>query len=142
MKNTKHWLITGSGIALLAVGFFLMKNIDNSNNFLMNLPYAFVGIGSGVFGSGMGSIVTSRTLKKHPETQRVLEIEKKDERNIAISNRAKAKAYDAMTFVFGALMVSFALMGIELVAVLLLVFSYLFVHGYGIYYRCKYDREM
>ena len=119
-----------------------MKNIDNSNNFLMNLPYVFVGIGSGVFGSGMGSIVTSRTLKKHPETQRVLEIEEKDERNIAISNRAKAKAYDAMTFVFGALMVSFALMGIELVAVLLLVFSYLFVHGYGIYYRCKYDREM
>ena len=35
--------------------------------------------------------------------------------NIAISNRAKAKAFDALKFVFGALMVSFALMGIGLI---------------------------
>lgn len=82
--------------------FFPYEKYRQFQQLPVNLPYVFVGIGSGVFGSGMGSIVTSRTLKKHPETQRVLEIEKKDERNIAISNRAKAKAYDAMTFVFGA----------------------------------------
>ena len=56
--------------------------------------------------------------------------------------RAKAKAYDMMTFVLGALMLSFALMGVELTAVLLLVFAYLFVHSYAVYYRFKYDKEM
>ena len=47
-----------------------------------------------------------------------------------------------MTFVFGALMVSFALMGVDMIAVLLLVFAYLLVHGFEIYYRLKFDREM
>ncbi len=39
-------------------------------------------------------------------------------------------------------MVSFALMGVDMIAVLLLVFAYLFVHGFEIYYRLKFDREM
>ena len=39
-------------------------------------------------------------------------------------------------------MVSFALIGVDMVAVLLLVFSYLFVEGCAIRYRCKYDKEM
>ena len=47
-----------------------------------------------------------------------------------------------MTFVFGALMVTFALMGIELAPLLLLVAAYLFVHGYALYWRMRYDREM
>lgn len=33
-----------------------------------------------------------------------MDIVRKDERNIAISNRAKAKAYDLMTYTFGALL--------------------------------------
>lgn len=74
--------------------------------------------------------------------QKKLEIEKNDERNIAIANRAKGKAFDMMTFVYGALMVSFALMGIDMVAVLLLVFAYLFVHGFALYYRFRFDKEM
>lgn len=65
-----------------------------------------------------------------------------DERNIAIANRAKGKAFDRMTFVFGALMVSFALMGVDMIAVLLLVFAYLLVHGYAIYYRFRLEQEM
>ena len=43
-----------------------------------------------------------------------------------------------MTFVFGALMIAFALMGVDMIAVLLLVFAYLFVQGYAIYYRSCY----
>lgn len=39
-------------------------------------------------------------------------------------------------------MLAFALMGTDMVAVLMLVFAYLFVIGYGIFYRVKYDKEM
>ena len=61
---------------------------------------------------------------------------------MTIANKAKGKAFDMMTFVFGSLMVSFALMGIDIVAVLLLVFAYLFVHGFSLYYRFKFEKEM
>lgn len=59
-----------------------------------------------------------------------------------IANCAKAKAYEMMVYVFGALMISFALMRVDMIVILLLVFAYLFVVAYGIYYRVKYDKEM
>ena len=83
-----------------------------------------------------------QAIRSDSEIQRKLEIEKNDERNIAIANKAKGKAFDMMTFVFGALMISFALIGVDMIAVLLLVFAYLFVHGFAIYYRFKFDKEM
>lgn len=47
-----------------------------------------------------------------------------------------------MTYVFGALMLSFALMAVDMIAVLLLVFAYLFVQGAAIYYHSKLEKEM
>ena len=90
----------------------------------------------------MGNIVSKKALKSSPELEKQIEIEQKDERNVAIANRAKAKAYDIMIFVFGALMVSFAIMNVELRVTLMLVFAYLFVAGCGVWYRIKYEKEM
>ena len=90
----------------------------------------------------MGNLISDKAIQNYPDIKRQKEIEEKDERNIAISSRAKAKAYDIMTFVFGALMVSFALMGVDMIPILLFVFTYLFIQGYAIYYRCKYEKEM
>ena len=81
-------------------------------------------------------------MKKDPELAKQMEIEAKDERNIMIANYAKGKAFDLMTFVFGALMVSFALMGVDLAAVLLLVAAYLFVEGSAVWYRVRFEKEM
>jgi 4-hydroxybenzoate polyprenyltransferase len=47
-----------------------------------------------------------------------------------------------MVFVFGALMISFALMNVDLAVVLLMVFAYLFVVGSHIYYRVKFEKEL
>ena len=71
-----------------------------------------------------------------------MEIEQGDERNIAISNRAKAKAYNVMLYVFGALMVALALMQVSTAAILLLVTAYLTVVGFFLFYLNKYHREM
>ena len=89
----------------------------------------------------MSGIISKKAIAKDVKLQQQLEIEKNDERNIAIANMSKAKAFDLMTFVFGCLMLSFALLNIDLVAILLLVFAYLFVHIYGIYYRIKFEKE-
>ena len=109
---------------------------------MRTLPYVCIGIGCGLFGHGMGNVISERAINSDPELKKKLDIEKNDERNVAIANRAKGKAFDMMTFVFGALMLSFALMGIDMVAVLLLVFAYLLVHGFALYYRFKFDKEM
>ena len=141
----KHGLQTALGIlglALLALGLYLVKTTNATEGILLTLPYVFVGIGSGLFGQGMGGVIERRVLKKNPEILKQKEIEVNDERNQQISNRAKAKAYDVMVFVFGALMVAFALMGMDIVAVLLLVFAYLFVIGSAVYYRVKLEKEL
>ena len=131
-----------SGLLLLAVGLYLIKAVGGFEGTLAALPYVCIGVGSGLFGHGMGSLISQRAVSKDPQLQKQLEIEKKDERNIAIANRAKSKAFDLMTFVFGALMVSFALMDVDMAPLLLLVFAYLLVHGFSIRYRIKYAKEM
>lgn len=143
MKKSKtDYLIAITGIILLAIGLYLVKSNIDPQGILKSLPYICIGLGCGIFGHGMGNLISRKLIKTDPNLEKRLEIDKNDERNITIANRAKSKAYDLMTFVFGALMITFALMGVDMVAVLLLVFAYLFVQGYAIYYRCKYDKEM
>ena len=130
------------GLLLLTIGLYLIKTVGDPQGIMASLPYVCIGIGSGLFGHGMGNLISERAIRSDPDLQKKLDIEKNDERNIAISNKAKGKAFDMMTYVYGALMVSFALMGVDMSALLLLVFAYLFVHGFGIYYRIKFDKEM
>ena len=141
-KNIKYYITTAIGILLLAAGLYLVKTVADPSGILLTLPYVLIGVGSGAFGGGMGEIIKIRSLKNHPEIEKNIEIEKNDERNIAIANRAKAKAYDMMIFVIGALLLAFALMGVDISQVLLLVCAYLFIIGYSVYYRIKYDKEM
>ena len=140
-KITNHASII-IGLLLLAVSLYLIKTSNDPHGIMRTFPYVCIGIGCGLFGHGMGNVISERAINSYPELKRQLDIEKNDERNVAIANRAKGKAFDMMTFVFGALMLSFALMGIDMVAVLLLVFAYLLVHGFALYYRFKFDKEM
>lgn len=130
------------GLMLLISGLALVKLLPDPQGLLLALPYVCIGLGCGIFGHSMGEIISQRAIKNHPDIEKQIEIDKKDERNIAIARRAKAKAYDIMIPVFGALLLTVALMGVDLIIVLLLVSAYLFVVFYGVYYRVKYDREM
>lgn len=141
-QKKSNYVVVIIGLLLLGTGLYFVKTIDDPRGIMQALPYVCIGVGCGLFGQGMGGILSQKAMQNHPEIQKQMDIEKNDERNIAIANRAKGKAFDIMTFVFGALMLAFALMGVDMVATLLLVFAYLFVHGYAIYYRCKYNEEM
>ena len=138
----KDYLIFAAGAALRCAGWYLLNIVDDPHGMMRTLPYVFLGSGCGIFGYSLSRIFTRCLMKKYPETVRQMEIEVKDERNAAIASRAKAKAFDLMIFVFGILMVIFALINIRMEAILLFVAAYLFVAGYGIYWRFKYEREM
>lgn len=141
-SSVKEYLTATAGFLLLAAGLFLAKTTADPQGIMKALPYVCIGVGCGLFGQGMGTLLQIRAVRNSPEIQKKIEIEKKDERNAAIASRAKSKAYDMMTFVFGALMLAYALMGVELTAILLLVSSYLFVEFYGVYCRIRLDKEM
>jgi len=141
-KSILPYIFTVLGIALIAGGIIILKVVGEPQGVLMALPYVMIGLGCGLFGHGTGDIVNKAAMKKHPDLAQQDEINKTDERNVTIANRAKAKAYDAMLFIFGALMISLALMNVDLIVVLLLVFAYLCVVGIGLFYRFKYDKEM
>lgn len=136
------YLIAAGGLLFLIIGFLLLKLLLAPQGIFLVLPYLCLGLGCGAFGYGLGEIVKEKALKNDPKLKKQMEIEKNDERNIAIANKAKAKAYDVMLYVFAALMLAFALMGVEVAAVLLLTAAYLFVVGFSIYYLNKYQKEM
>ena len=141
-KNVINTLTLVVGLALLGAGLYLVKTVFAPTGVMLALPYVFIGLGCGMFGQGVSGFVNRAVLKKNPEIAKQQEIEQKDERNQEIANRAKAKAYDAMIYVFGAVMVAFALMGMDFVPVLLLVAAYLYVVGVSIYYRFKLEKEL
>lgn len=130
------------GILLLIVGLVLIKLSHNPEGIMRTLPYICVGIGTGMFGQGTGNLLQQRAFRSSPDLQKQEQINQNDERNVAIVNRSKAKAYDLMVPAFGAVLLILALIGVDLAAVLLLVFAYLLVMGYGLYWRIRYDREM
>lgn len=142
MKKFQEYGMIVLGLVLLAGGLLLLKIVAEPQGVMLTLPYICVGLGCGIFGQGMGSVVSRKALQNHPEEKRQVEIEINDERNQNIAYQSKARAYDMMIFVFGALMISLALMKVDLRAVLLLVFAYLFVIGYGIYWRSRLEKEM
>ncbi len=139
-KKVSAILLIAAGIALAATGLTLLKIFPALTD--QAYPYVLIGIGSGALGGGIANFINYKIAVKYPSIARQSEIEQKDERNQAIVYRSKAKAYDCMVFLFGALMLVFTLMNCDLPTLLLFIFSYLFTIGYGIFYRIKYQSEM
>jgi hypothetical protein len=126
--------IFGAGVAMLLFA--------GETGIMKTLPYVLIGIGCGVFGGNTGTAISNSVMRKSPEAARKAEIEARDERNTAIRNRAKAKSYDLMIMVFGALLLALALMNADLYLILGFVAAYLFVIGTNVYYHVKYSKEM
>lgn len=141
-KENVYYLTAVVGLLLLAAGLIMLKVIADPQGILLTVPYVCIGLGCGAFGHGVGDLVNHKVAKNDPQLQKQMEIDKNDERNIAIANKAKANAYDIMLYVFGALMLAFALMSVDMAAILLLVAAYLFVVGFFIYYLNKFHKEM
>lgn len=130
------------GLALFFFGLVLIVTQRDTQDIMKTLPYVCIGAGCGIFGENLGISIKIYVLRKNPQAFKQAEIEEKDERNKAIGYMAKAKAYDMMLMVFGALLISFALAQVDLFVVLTLVLAYLFIVGVNIYYLCRYHKEM
>ena len=123
MKNKKNLICLLGGLVLWLGGFWLVRRSGISWETLRVLPYLMIGIGCGLFGYGVGEMVNRHVLDSNPTLAKEQEIAQKDERNVALANRAKAKAYDLMTYMMAA------------------VLAYLAIEFYALYWRQRLEKE-
>ncbi|HIX10157.1 MAG TPA: hypothetical protein H9739_01070 [Candidatus Agathobaculum pullistercoris] len=142
MKQAKNIGLSLLGFVLIGAGIYMIRTVPDPQGIMRALPFLLVGFGCGIFGHGLGDLLAKKAVQSDPAMARQLEIAQTDERNVMIGSMAKAKGYDMMTYVFGALMVAFALMGAPWTVIIPMVIAYLFVHGYAIYFRVKLEKEM
>lgn len=142
MKQAKNIGLSLLGFVLIGAGIYMIRTVSDPQGIMRALPFLLVGFGCGIFGHGLGDLLAKKAVQSDPAMARQLEIAQTDERNVMIGSMAKAKGYDMMTYVFGALMVAFALVGAPWTVIIPMVIAYLFVHGYAIYFRVKLEKEM
>lgn len=142
MKQAKNIGLSLLGFVLIGAGIYMIRTVPDPQGIMRALPFLLVGFGCGILGHGLGDLLAKKAVQSDPAMARQLEIAQTDERNVMIGSMAKAKGYDMMTYVFGALMVAFALMGAPWTVIIPMVIAYLFVHGYAIYFRVKLEKEM
>ena len=66
----------------------------------------------------------------------------KDERNVSIENKAKAKAFDVMGIVFGILIIIYVMLNYNLFIISLILVAYLLIYIVYRVYFSKYHKEM
>lgn len=137
----KDWILVFFGVALVLTDSIFTKELI-VNKTVLAIPYLFIGIGCGVFGHFMGNIIKYFSTKNNKELIRQLEIDKKDERNVLIAEKSKAKAYDLMTYLFAAMLIMFSLMGVDKLQIIILVAIYLSIQIYAVFWRSKFEKEM
>lgn len=141
MKTARQYLIAGGGALLLALGFLLLKLFSQPQGLMVTLPYLCIGVGCGLFGHGLGDILSRKAMACDPGLARQMEIEAGDERSVSHANQARAKGFTMTTHVFAALMLAYALMGAPFQFLIPFVIAYLFVEIYTVWFRLKLDRE-
>ena len=111
MKNKKikikiYSALTVFAAILVAIGRFVFTGDT--------IPGLLIGMGAGLFGLSVAQIIVIVIAEKNPEYKRKVSIEEKDERNIAINNKAKAEGFNAMGYIFTILMLIFVFLNADL----------------------------
>lgn len=137
MKRSNIILTIAGGLLAIAGFGFVLPGKQSGTGLIP--AFLAAGVGWGLFGHNLGQLLAA---KADPEGARRIAIEHQDERNVALSNRAKAKAYDAMVYIFSALMLVFALGQVAVWVVLALTAACLSVVILYAYYLNKFQKEM
>jgi len=140
--TAKYIVFSALGFLVMIAGFLTVIIFPETDGILRVLPYVCIGIGAGAFGGNAGNAVKEYIIGKNPETARRVAIEANDERNAAITGRAKAKAYEIIQVLLWILIIVLALMQAELYVVLSLIAVNLIAIISMLFYINKYNKEM
>ena len=91
---------------------------------------------------GLGGLISYRRMQQNPQLAKQKEISTKDERNIIISYRSKAMAYNLTVLIFAALIMFLAVVQVETYITLVFTGAYLLIISLHFYFFNKYYKEM
>jgi hypothetical protein len=124
------------GILTLATGIFVMD--DHSKSIA---GFCF-GIGTGLMGMYIAKLIIYLYYERHPALKKQSEIDSKDERTVAITYKAKAKAFDITTAILMIIPFLLILIDVSLWMILATIAIYLFGFFVQIYCTIQYGKQM
>ena len=88
-RRRQGWMLFLAGLLLLAGAWLLLKLLPGLDTTPWRaVPFLCLGVGCGLFAAVQGSCWPFEAMKKHPELQKQNEIAERDERNVAIREKA------------------------------------------------------
>lgn len=139
MKNkriTRHILFILLGAVLLLVGFFLISKEYK------NVSGLCIGGGISIICMNIGELIYYHYYSKNPAFQKQTDIDAKDERNLAIRYKAKAKAYDITVKLLMIIPFLMILADLPLWLILSTIAFYLFSFVLHVYFVVRYNDVM
>lgn len=124
------------GIVLAAAGLLLFGSMPKTVSGLC------LGIGSGLAGMSAANLVMASYYKKHPALQKQARIDAQDERTLAITNKAKARAFDITRYILIGVAFLYILADAPLWMTLLIVGVYVFGSVLQFCHMAKLNNEM
>ncbi|MBD8946184.1 MAG: hypothetical protein EGR97_02510 [Clostridiales bacterium] len=138
MKNKAlNILLCVCGILIALVSAFVLKG-----QVPKQLSGVLISIGAGLFGMTASNLFLIRYNSRHPEESRRADIESRDERTIAIRNRAKAMSADIIQWCIIALAAVSIVMDAQLWVTLVIVGVFLLKNVLEVILMIKYEKEM
>lgn len=133
VKKTGYIAMLVLGIALMiAGGFFTQERWGG----------VLIGIGAGIFGLAGAQLITQHVMAKNPTLSKQIKTEQSDERNVQISNYAKAKAFDFLQFLALPFFLVLVLADVGLWIVLLSIVVYMADWAIYLWYLNKRMRDI
>ena len=130
------------GVFLVLASMFVFFFVKGENFTYTVISFSIFGGGFGLLGDGLGRLNMARIAKKDPEKMKEFNIEKNDERNISIDEKARAKAFSLMIYLFSIVLVVLAIMRIDIKALFIVLAAYMIVLMYCLIIKLKLYREM
>lgn len=124
------------GIVLIGAGVFLLNDAREA------ITGVCFGIGAALVSRSVVDILLLRYYDKHPELKKQQEIEKYDERMIAIRAKAKAKVFDVMVYLLMVLPFLMVLAELALWMIVTVIGFYLFAYFLLAYLTIQYSKKM
>ena len=137
LKKKSFYIMTLIIGIVLFCSSFLLRGEE-----LKTISGILIGIGAGLIGMSIVNLWMKGFEEKNPELVKENEIEFKDERNVMIRYRAKAKAGDIIQWFIIGIAYLLIIIDAPLWTILITVGGFVLYHIICLYYMNKYQKEM